>query len=144
VRYNKVGTNKWTTVSNVGSTSHTLTNLQAGKTYQWKVKSSCNATYSLVSTFVTPNAFMLNADGVPQLELYPNPAKDLVIIKLNGWDTDETGVAELYSITGAFVKRVSMSTANNAIGVSELAAGMYVINVISENKLPSVLQFVKQ
>jgi hypothetical protein len=129
VRYNKVGTNKWTTVSNVGSTSHTLTNLQAGKTYQWKVKSSCNATYSLVSTFVTPNAFMLNTDGVPQLELYPNPAKDL---------------AELYSITGAFIKRVSMSTANNVIGVSELAAGMYVINVISENKLPSVLQFVKQ
>ena len=47
IKYRRVGTNAWTNVSNITGTSRTIQNLQAGKTYEWRVKSNCYSTFSV-------------------------------------------------------------------------------------------------
>jgi bacillolysin len=56
----KLGTSTtWTTISNITSTSYTLTGLTAGTTYNYKVRSVCGSTlsnYSASKSFTTTNA----------------------------------------------------------------------------------------
>ena len=66
-----------------------------------------------------------NVDNVDnqQLALYPNPAKDVLIIN-NITDNQEVTI---YSMNGATIKRVVVSD-NAEINISELRPGMYVVS----------------
>ncbi|MEZ4685122.1 MAG: fibronectin type III domain-containing protein [Bacteroidia bacterium] len=52
LQYREVGASTWTTVSNIGGTSYTLSNLASNVQYEWQVRSNCkggNSAYSITS-----------------------------------------------------------------------------------------------
>ena len=87
----------------------------------------------------------IEAAGTPvtSLSLYPNPAQNQLQLTVYGWDANETGTAQLYSVTGALVSAFDVKAEANTVSVNELPAGVYFIHVMRENSEPAVARFVK-
>lgn len=146
IKYRKSTSNSWTNISNITGTSRTITNLTPGATYQWRVRSSCNSTFSTTVSFATVTSGMIAVDesgNETLINLYPNPVQNEVHVMINGWNPDETGFAKLYSVTGALLSEVPMNANENVISVNQLPAGVYFIHVIKEGNEPAVARFVK-
>ena len=58
-----------------------------------------------------------------QLSIYPNPAKDILIIN-NIYDNQEVTI---YSIDGKVIKRINVS-GETSINISDLHSGMYIVS----------------
>jgi hypothetical protein len=145
IKYNKVGTNKWTNISGVTGTSRTITGLVPGATYQWKVKSSCNSTYSNTMTFAAITGGMVAMEAnATSLDLYPNPAQNQIHVTVLGWNSDETGVADVYSVTGALLKSVDVKANDNVLMTNDLASGVYFVYVRKQGSEMAVARFVKE
>ncbi len=74
-----------------------------------------------------------------ELSLYPNPANQVITIATDALNTKNASV-QIYSLTGALVKTVSLMRDNQNVDVSGLANGTYVVTVsdaehISRTKL---------
>lgn len=65
------------------------------------------------------------------LNIYPNPASDK--IRLNFNQTGNTKV-NIYSLSGACIKTVNISSVGQEIDIRELYAGYYIVEVESDNK----------
>lgn len=56
--------------------------------------------------------------------VYPNPAKDFVTVASN-----ESGIAEVYSMEGRLLKKHGLNAGKNTLDVSALPKGTYILNV---------------
>ena len=87
--------------------------------------------YDLNAALSTPDI------GFNEFALYPNPATDYLNIKISNNSTFEK--ANIYSITGQFIKTASKKT----IDVSDLFSGIYLVE-IETNQGKSVTKIVKR
>ncbi|MEM6686479.1 MAG: PQQ-dependent sugar dehydrogenase [Bacteroidota bacterium] len=77
-----------------------------------------------------------------QYQLYPNPAKDY--FQINNQNA-ASGIKEviLYSLGGTVISNVVIRTENQPISTAQLAKGVYVVEIISENDAVSYHKLVK-
>lgn len=146
IKYKKSSKNAWTNVTGIIGTSKVLSGLQAGVSYDWKVKSSCNTTFSNVVTFVMPASSFAALQGTPttNVQLYPNPARNEMHVVITGWNDDENGTLQLYNVTGALLRTQTVKAQDNAVTINDLPAGMYLVYVLKGANEPVVSHFVKQ
>ncbi len=84
--------------------------------------------------------------GIPEAKklefsMYPNPVKNVVGIQLpTGTRTAEVGI---FDYTGRRVRVKRITATNDQLNVTDLASGMYIIRVLSKNKI-GAQKFVKE
>ncbi|MCC6412857.1 MAG: fibronectin type III domain-containing protein [Saprospiraceae bacterium] len=123
------------TLGTVPVTSVTVSGLQAGQSYYWRVKANCSNVYSTPKFFTTAAGLNdPNVSAQPEisvLALYPNPADDEVLVQFAG-EADEV---RLLSITGAVVLNEQTSGASHRLSVGHLPAGLYVVQIYGQGVL---------
>jgi len=66
------------------------------------------------------------------IDVYPNPSKDIVYIKNNSNNNLNIDVLD---ITGSFIKTVTISNGQNRIDVSDLQSGIYLLKYLKESQI---------
>ena len=81
---------------------------------------------------IQPNDISTEIDepNLASYNIYPNPADEF--IHLEGYDRESTAY-ELYNIQGQLVKQGDLSISQTKIITADLAAGLYVVNILSIN-----------
>ncbi len=120
--------------------------LDPGSTYYIHVRTHCNSIYSnsgwSTKQFNTWATNVSNvADDGSALRVYPNPAENVVNIEL-GQVSDE-GVISVMDVTGKVLKRQAVSTQKIQVNVSDLAAGVYMLQY-SDGKHTEQVKFNKR
>ncbi|AXT53267.1 T9SS C-terminal target domain-containing protein [Aquimarina sp. BL5] len=98
---------------------------------------------TLVITYTTnrANAIVENANDI---KLYPNPVVNTISFSGN----DMTGkIVKVFNVTGVLMKEVTLTENQNAIDVSGLSSGYYIINVLEagkSNKIITSKKMIKQ
>lgn len=72
-----------------------------------------------------------------RLQVYPNPARDIIHLQ----SSDEIDRIEIYSFTGQHVG--SFSNPGQTISIGTLPAGLFILNVFSEDELIGLERIVK-
>ena len=73
--------------------------------------------------------------------LYPNPASDRIFVQLDGVEADEICVLDIY---GKQVKRIAATEGIIAIGVQDLAKGLYFVQVSKSGAAVATRKLVKR
>ncbi|MBN8701702.1 MAG: T9SS type A sorting domain-containing protein [Bacteroidetes bacterium] len=74
------------------------------------------------------------------VSVYPNPATDFVTIKV---ESTENTTATIYNYSGVAVKTIALAETETKVNISELPAGMYFVEVVS-NGNKEVKKVIKQ
>ena len=83
---------------------------------------NCNRTTAVENNTVSPK----------EISFYPNPASNSfeLIVPSKG-----TSQVKLISVTGQVVKQIDIHDQKNTINVSDIAPGLYILNVVSDGEL---------
>lgn len=127
----------WQTALEVTDTTFQITGLIGNTEYEVSITSRCsdddinrNITFTTRKNIVASIINTTNKNA-PGINLYPNPAKDIITIKNLAKDDSYT----IYSIQGTFLLRGTKET----IDISNLSSGLYLIKTNNQ-----YLLFVKQ
>ncbi|MCX6230806.1 MAG: T9SS type A sorting domain-containing protein [Bacteroidetes bacterium] len=115
----------------------------------------CNATYC-DSSFLqkTPNS-IITINVVPQgwvginnliagkVSIYPNPAKDNLIIELKESKVLQNNNVSIYNIQGQLLKQLTLKESKTEIDIHSFATGIYIVKV-NNQKESFVSRFVKE
>ena len=72
--------------------------------------------------------------------MYPNPASDNLTIQLAS--SSEIATVNFYDYTGRLALSKDISTNDNKIDVNNLASGVYILKVVTEDKI-GTQKFIK-
>ena len=75
----------------------------------------------------------LELETISDVEIYPNPANNTLTIELPSCDKCQT-IYRIYDLSGRKVLENTITGSKNIISVSELSAGTYFIQLVSNNK----------
>lgn len=96
------------------------------------------AIYSVDDSYVS-----VNETAVSKINMYPNPADDMLTIDLA--DQQMSYQADVYTTTGKRVISTTLKGSGNQIDISSLAAGTYVVTLVSyETQTQITAKFVKK
>ena len=86
---------------------------------------------SLTTTPDTPSAepYFLETLAQTQIKIYPNPTTEKVTLEITGWETLQTGVFKLYSLTGQLLQEQPVHSLNTTISLAGLSKGTYILKV---------------
>ena len=93
-----------------------------------------------VDVTLTSTSTGLGASGAGSFRIYPNPARDQLMIEHAG------GILhiEVYNLTGQLLRSIQDDTGTSAtIDISELNKGIYFLNISSEKGMNNVVKFSK-
>lgn len=79
---------------------------------------------------------------IMEMQLYPNPAHDIITVDLKGITSNATAV--ILDFTGNEVMRLKLDEANSGISISNLIPGTYIMVVTDESDMRVVKKFIKQ
>lgn len=88
---------------------------------------------------ITPATGVDEAATAGMINLYPNPAQDMLWIDM---PVAQDAVAEIRSVEGQLVRSISLEQAHTGIALSDIAAGIYVVS-ISDKDGSHAYKFVK-
>lgn len=71
-----------------------------------------------------------NDPAIQQVELYPNPAEDIVFLRITGLDTTES--VKVFTASGVMVHELRPGEDNFSINVNQFVSGMYFIRANTE------------
>lgn len=77
------------------------------------------------------------------INIYPNPANDILTIDFQGYSGKYKTLVGLYSITGGLIKTLPIQSALTQVNISDLSEGVYIIKVTNENEV-AVKRIVKE
>ena len=123
---------QWTSAT-ANTNGYTITGLTGSTTYEIQVQANCgdgNASDWSASFFVTTKNVGINSWLENSVNLYPNPAKEYVDIRING-DVNVTSM-EVYDVYGKLLNAMNVVENPTRINVSNLANGMYFVRVNTE------------
>ena len=123
---------QWTSAT-ANTNGYTITGLTGSTTYEIQVQANCgdgNASDWSASLFVTTKNVGINSWLENSVNLYPNPAKEYVDIRING-DVNVTSM-EVYDVYGKLLNAMNVVENPTRINVSNLANGMYFVRVNTE------------
>lgn len=126
----------YTALGDTGTTV-TLNLSQGAKEYFWRVRAvhfRDSSNWSQEFSFTTKSVGISENDGGFELEIYPNPANDLVNLNLKSELKIEGNLnIEIYSILGKLIDKVNYGRLSNektvSYNVSNLESGVYMLVV---------------
>ena len=132
VRYRKLGESIWLFSASVNNVFE-INNLDAQSNYHFQVKAICadSETAFSSSKVFTTNFLSINALAVEHgIQVYPNPAKNIITIKLKELQND----FEIYffDISGKLIYEGNMPTQKKRIDLSALQNGIYLLKLKDE------------
>jgi uncharacterized surface protein with fasciclin (FAS1) repeats len=83
-------------------------------------------------------SFVSNAETIGSVDVYPNPANDILNVS-----TSNQGVIEIYSSEGKLISTTSYSGPNTVVNVEELSRGNYIAVVRNNNGTVQLSKFTK-
>lgn len=121
-----------------GETNNSITPLGSGDyaVVITDTTSGCSDTSECIAVIVGA----IHDPSVKQINVYPNPAADILNIELNA-STSQTSYT-IYGVDGSMVKQGFMSN-NNQIHISDVSPGVYAIRVVGEDGT-YMSRFIKQ
>lgn len=147
IRYSVNGTTNylWKKIPGTGGNGTTLLGLSPNTTYQWQVRSVCNAnplsSYSAPATFGTLLRVRKPEVALNELSVYPNPASDKVSVKFN-FNESKTSTLEVFDLSGRMVYSESIATevGENIVelDLSSLSSGTYFLKL--ENEMARIIK----
>ncbi|RMB61047.1 T9SS C-terminal target domain-containing protein [Dokdonia sinensis] len=87
------------------------------------------------STVVGFNLGVDDALFAQNIKLFPNPASDIVNISFV--HTSERAQVEIFSVLGQSIRSQELSANESIVDISDLEAGMYILQITSENGIAS-------
>lgn len=95
----------------------------------------------IVTTSISESSLSASDESLLDFEMFPNPAADVVNIQLpSGIVEAKAGV---FDYTGRLVHSKTITLADTQLDVTNLASGIYIIRVVTENKL-GAQRFIKR
>lgn len=76
-----------------------------------------------------------NINEGASLNIYPNPAKDVINIQFTAMDNNSNYNLRLYSVHGQLVKEQMINGSQQAMNVEQLSPGIYLMSVFNNNEL---------
>lgn len=73
---------------------------------------------------------------------YPNPANKYVVLNIGNYDFKNLNI-QLYDLNGKLLKTIKAQGIETKIDMSELANGIYFINLIDNNKMVKTFKIIK-
>jgi PKD repeat protein len=143
LRYRVVGTTTWLYRTTIPTSPFVLNNLLANTSYEYQLRAECsgvNGNYTAIQTFTTANAAgreaVISAD-LPTVftiaELYPNPAKGVVKLKIYAPEASVVEVA-LISVLGVVTTTEKLNTQKGwqeySLSLQGKAKGVYWVKVV--------------
>jgi hypothetical protein len=141
---NTVNGNQWYAVPSgalSGDTSQVFTPTEGGKYYVIVTKKGCESQPS--DTIKYSEAGINTITNNTSINVYPNPANDVVIINFKGYTGRKKTIVELYNITGGLIKTQLIQSALTEVNISDLAEGVYIVKVTNDNGV-AVKRVVKE
>ncbi len=83
-----------------------------------------NATYLDDVTFYYPTTGLVSLDGSAVLQVYPNPASNVLTIKTGQYKPGNN--FSVFDLTGRFIKQVAIENYTTTLNISALQAGNYL------------------
>jgi ELWxxDGT repeat protein len=106
----------------------------------YKAAYSYFADYQLCRYTETPAGIARLTAG--NLKVYPNPTKDLVHIMLPAANSNSR--IEVYNCTGLLIHKENAANDGNILDLSNFATGLYILNVISDNRTIASQKIIKE
>ncbi len=118
------------TTQNISSPNNILVGLDQNTQYFWRVASTdgnTTSSWSEVWNFTTQTN--VNIDELSRnknFSIYPNPAKDFIIIK-----TSSTAISEasIYNLDGQLILKLKNIRSNSKISIENLTSGIYIFQI---------------
>ena len=120
--------------------------LQPNTPYYFRMRTLCDTSVATGDTSAFSNVFAYIPVGIgtqaeqADVVLYPNPASDRVVVKLDGTEADEICVLDIY---GKQVRRIAATEGTQTIGLQGLAKGMYFVQVRKAGAAVATRKLVK-
>ncbi len=93
--------------------------------------------------FTWSDAVPVKINKAIALMLYPNPAGNFIIINSNSDVINSKPVVSLFNGQGALLRVFTLSSINQQVNISNLAAGTYQVNISYNNEVKTI-RFVKK
>ncbi|MHB8260898.1 MAG: PKD domain-containing protein [Bacteroidia bacterium] len=122
-----------TVYSGCGDSSTTCQN---DSLYRLAQNNSTNSTMIQVTVVNASTAGIKQVAVNNEVTIYPNPASQLVNLKISNFDNANTNSVEVYNTIGECVHRQIITSSNSQIDVSDLAEGVYNLQIVN-NRVPS-------
>lgn len=132
-----------TRANNTGDANDFVFNPNAGSlTLMWAHGSSTSYAYHGTNRGATAtNVLSTNTFNSLAFDMFPNPATEQLTIQLPN-DSNSAKV-EVYNYLGQLAFTENISPSKNKVVISNLSSGMYLLKVISEDKI-GTKKFIKQ
>ena len=147
LEFKPLSNNNWTSIKSKIPYC-TLSNLQAGLTYELRIKTDClNAPYSKTEMFITESVALRQMAEKEAILVYPNPVSDFVTISIQP-ETESDFKVSITDINGQlrFDKSYSPNSKESfgkvQLDFTELPQGVYFI-VVSKNGFRAVKKVMK-
>jgi hypothetical protein len=122
------------------SNEEDLTGLSFG-VYSLEIQDANGCVGILAPITIVNTVSTLQPDNGVQMTLLPNPARDLLTLKIEGASASYASVVDT---RGRLVQEIQETELANSIDVSQLASGMYFLQVRLDNGRWQMLKWVKQ
>ena len=145
--YSSNGTTQLAVSQKTGTSNESLSRTYTAGTYYAKVYCKGNAfnatgCYTLRVALGTASRNSKITNGT-KLDLHPNPAKEILIVSLSGYDNEK--IIEVTDLMGKVMIKEKTVQSNAALRVNALPAGLYLIKVTtSDGIVLSRGRFVKE
>lgn len=99
-----------------------------------------NAPGNIDSLTVTFCSFYLDIpeNALTSVSVFPSPVEGILTI-----ESSNTGVAEIYALSGQFITQMNLQNGSNALIVSTLSSGAYIVSVELDNGTIEKHRFVR-
>jgi hypothetical protein len=64
-----------------------------------------------------------------EIKIYPNPTTEKITLEISGWETLQTGIFKLYSMTGQLLQERPVHAVTTEVSLAGLARGTYILKV---------------
>ena len=70
-----------------------------------------------------------------EIKIYPNPTTENVTLEIADWETLQTGIFKLYSLTGQLLQERPVHSATTTVSLANLPRGAYILKVNINNRI---------
>lgn len=127
------------TLGSVPVTKVSVSGLQPGTTYYWRVKANCAPSFSPALLLQTPSMLQPNAKGLPEGDeqdlctLWPNPADEVLQWKWTSAAPEPTYL-QIFDTAGRIWYEQAFDGDYHAVGISGLPPGVYAARALRGDK----------
>jgi len=142
IKGRKTGASGWVTllINSGTQASRTVNGLQAGTTYEWRIRAWCNASgskksdWTALTQFTTTSGSRLmapaaqrSAEQAPQVSVYPNPASQRVLLEMGGAEPFTGYALRLIAPDGQTALEQRLTQPRLQLDIGHLPGGLYTI-----------------